>query len=203
MAAADPLAAARDEVRCPTLHHVNLKTVRLQELIDWYGVVLGMRVYFRFEGGAWLSNDAANHRIALLTSPAMADDPDKLTHTGMHHFAFEYRDVDELLGTYERLRPQGIVPHACLDHGMTTSFYYVDPDGNSVELQADNFGGDWALGSEFVRSSPDFAANPIGVQLDPDRMVVARREGMSPEELHRRGRAGDFIPGAPLDLRLP
>jgi catechol-2,3-dioxygenase len=34
------------------------------------------------------------------------------------------------------------VPQACLDHGMTLSFYYVDPDGNAVELQCDVF-GDW------------------------------------------------------------
>ena len=50
--------------------------------------------------------------------------------------------MDELLDTYQRLKSDGIVPHGCLDHGMTTSFYYVDPDGNSVELQCDNFGGD-------------------------------------------------------------
>jgi hypothetical protein len=25
----------------PTFHHVNLKTTRLQEMIDWYGVVIG------------------------------------------------------------------------------------------------------------------------------------------------------------------
>jgi catechol 2,3-dioxygenase len=200
----DPLADAEATVLVPALHHVNLKTVRLQEMIDWYVAVVGMRVHYAFEGGAWLSNDAANHRLALLTSSAMADDPDKVLHTGMHHSAFEFGGtVDDLLGTYERLRKQGIVPHACLDHGMTTSFYYVDPDGNSVELQVDNFDGDWSKGTEFVKSSADFAANPIGTPLDPDRMVAARRAGMSPEELHRRGRAGEFMPADPLDLRLP
>jgi catechol 2,3-dioxygenase len=202
--AADPLAHGEATVLVPTLHHVNLKTVRLREMIDWYTTVVGMQVYYEYEGGAWLSNDAANHRLALLTSPAMADDPEKIVHTGIHHSAFEFGgSVDDLLGTYERLRKRGIVPHACLDHGMTTSFYYVDPDGNSVELQVDNFGGDWSKGTEFVRDSPDFAANPIGTALDPDRMVVARRAGMSPEELHRRGRAGEFRPADPLDLRLP
>ena len=94
--------------------------------------------------GAWRSNDQAKHRLALLTAPALRDDPDKLTHTGMHHIGFEYGSLDALLDTYERLKAEGHTPHACLDHGMTTSFYSVDPDGNSVELQSDNFGGDWA-----------------------------------------------------------
>lgn len=200
----DPLARAEAAAPAPALHHVNLKTVRLREMIDWYSTVVGMRLHYEFEGGAWLSNDEANHRLALLTSAAMADDPDKVVHTGMHHSAFEFGgSVDDLLGTYERLRKRGIVPHACLDHGMTTSFYYLDPDGNSVELQVDNFGGDWSKGTEFVKSSPDFAANPIGTPLDPDRMVASRRAGMSPEELHRRGRAGEFSPASRLDLRLP
>jgi catechol 2,3-dioxygenase len=46
----------------PVLHHVNLKTTRLQEMIDWYGLVIGTRVIHQFVGGAWLSNDATTTR---------------------------------------------------------------------------------------------------------------------------------------------
>ena len=65
---------------------------------------------------------------------------------------------------------------------MTTSFYYVDPDGNSVELQYDNF-GDWQASSEWMRTSPEFAANPIGVLVDPAKLVEARAQGASPADL--------------------
>jgi len=187
----------------PVMHHVNLKTVRLQELIDWYGTVLGMSPNFQFPGGAWLTNDAANHRLALLAVPGLSDDPDKIRHTGLHHTAWEYSSMDDLLDTYERLKAEGIVPHGCLDHGMTTSFYYPDPDGNSVELQADNFGGDWAKSSEWMRTAPEFAADPIGTPIDPDQLVEARREGLSAEEIHQRAYAGEYTPDTPLDLRLP
>lgn len=194
--------ASRDgAVLRPTLHHVNLKTTRLREMIDWYGTVVGMDVYYQFPSGAWLSNDEANHRLALLAAPHFVDHPDKLTHTGMHHLAFEYPALHDLLDTYLRLKARGIVPHACLDHGMTTSFYYVDPDGNSVELQADNF-GDWARSSAFVRSAPEFAANPIGRNIDPEQLVAARTAGASPDEIHRRAYAGEFEPETPLDLRV-
>jgi catechol 2,3-dioxygenase-like lactoylglutathione lyase family enzyme len=30
-------------VLTPPLHHVNLMTTRLQEMIDWYGTVVGLR----------------------------------------------------------------------------------------------------------------------------------------------------------------
>ena len=193
---------ATETVLKPTLHHVTLKTTRLLEMIDWYGQLVGLKPSYQFEGGAWLTNDAANHRLALLTHPSITDDPDKLAHSGIHHSAYEYRSMDELLDTYARLEPMRIVPHACLDHGMTTSFYYADPDGNSVELQSDNF-SDWSRSTEYMRTTPEFAANPIGVPVDPELMVAARHAGASSEELHRRAYAGEFEPSAQLDLRFP
>jgi catechol 2,3-dioxygenase len=189
-------------IHTPVLHHVNLKTTRLQAMIDWYGLVVGLRPIHQFPGGAWLSNDEANHRLALLASPDFNDDPDRLTRAGLHHTAFEYASLDELLDTYERLAPQGIAPHACLDHGMTISFYYVDPDGNSLELQADNF-GDWTRSTAFMTDDPAFAENPIGVSLDPAQMAAARAQGSDAPELHARAYAGEFEPDEPLDLRVP
>ena len=126
----------------PTFHHINLKTLRLQEMIDWYATVLGMETQYQFSGGAWLTNDEANHRIALLVSPVLSEDADKLRHTGFHHSAFEYATMGDLLDAYVRLKALGIEPHASLDHGITCSLYYEDPDGNSLELQTDNF---WKL----------------------------------------------------------
>ena len=185
----------------PTLHHVNLKTTRMGQMIDWYGTVVGMTPSFQGSGIAFLSNDAASHRLALLSFPHLVDHPHKLQHTGMHHLAFEYPTLDDLLTTYTRLETQGIRPHACLDHGMTTSFYYVDPDGNSVELQVDNF-GDWARSTAFIRADPAFAANPIGVGIDPDQLISAREAGTSPEVIHRQAYSGAFEPETPLDLRV-
>ena len=75
-------------VPSPTLHHINLKTTRLREMVDWYGMVTGVVVTHLAETGAWLTNDAANHRIALLAVPGLIDDPAKLEHTGMHHSAY-------------------------------------------------------------------------------------------------------------------
>jgi len=186
----------------PRLHHVNLKTIRLQEMIDWYSIVVGMRVHFQFPGGAFLSNDGANHRLALFAWPRLSDDADKLVHTGIHHMAFEYPTLDDLLTTYTRLKVLDLMPHFTVDHGTTTSFYYVDPDGNSVELQCDNF-GDWAQSSEWMRTSPKFAANPVGTTVDPEQMLAARQAGISPAEVHQRAYAGAFPPTRSMDLRVP
>jgi catechol 2,3-dioxygenase len=164
--------------------------------------VVGMEPSWLAPDACWLTNDGANHRLAMLAVPGLRDDPDKIAHTGMHHFAFEYGSYDALLGACEGLIAEGIRPHTVLDHGMTMSFYFVDPDGNSVELQADNF-GDWERSAHWMRTAPEFAANPIGVPVDADRLVAAWREGASAGDLHRRAYAGEFAPGSELDLRLP
>jgi catechol 2,3-dioxygenase len=71
----------------PSLPHVTMKTSRLDETIEWYG--LCTQVQFRNEVAAWTSNDEAHHRIAFLALPGLGDDADKIRHNGMHHCAFE------------------------------------------------------------------------------------------------------------------
>jgi catechol 2,3-dioxygenase len=186
----------------PVLHHVNLKTTRMHELIEWYGKVIGVEVTHLSQGAAWLTNDAANHRLALLAVPGLKDDPDKIEHTGMHHSAYEYPTFDELMNAFDRLRAEGIEPAFCLDHGMTISMYYRDPDGNFVELQADTF-GDWVKSKAHMQTSPEFEANPIGVFFDPARLLAAYKSGQSPNELHRAAMAGKFEPDPIPGIGLP
>lgn len=177
----------------PVLHHVNLKTTQLQAMIDWYGEVTGMRPNHVAAVGAWLTNDAANHRLALLAVPGLADDAAKDVHTGLHHLAFEFDSFADLFDSFERLQGQGIVPEFCLDHGLTISMYYADPDRNLVELQADAY-GDWARSTDYIRQSPVFAANPIGVFFDPAQVLRALRAGGSASALHEAIMAEKFLP---------
>lgn len=184
----DPAAVAK-----PTFHHFNLKTTRLDQMIEFYGTLVGAEVIFRDQTGAWLSNDEANHRIALLSFPNLTEDPEKDTRAGIHHSAFEYRDFEQLNAGYLRLKQMGVVPDFCLDHGMTFSYYYRDPDGNYVELQVDCF-GDWSASTAWMRESPAFHANPIGVFVDPDRVAAACASGESFEQIHARAMAGELAP---------
>jgi len=180
----------------PTFHHVNLKTTRLQQMIDFYRTLVGAEVIFQDQLGAWLSTDDANHRIALLAFPNFVDDPDKETRTGMHHSAFEYASFDELNSNYLRLRDQGITPALCLDHGMTLSYYYADPDGNNVELQVDCF-GDWRRSKEWMQRSDEFKANPIGQFVDPEQVAADSAAGLGFDEIHAKATGGGYAPEQP------
>jgi catechol-2,3-dioxygenase len=148
----------------------------------------------------FVSNDRANHRIAIFSVAALQEDADKHGHVRLQHMAFEYGTIDEFLSSYARIKGLGIEPVFTTDHGPTTSFYYEDPDGNLVELFVDNF-GNWDKSSEFMWSAPEWAANALGTPVDPDKLVAARQSGMARDELHRRAYAGEFPPARPMDPR--
>lgn len=190
------------EIIKPAFHHVTFKTSRLDEMVAWYGLVVGARPTFQDANNAWTTNDEANHRVAFLSTPGLGDDPDKRSHNGIHHSAFEYESFADLMSSYARLRDEGIAPAFSLDHGMTISIYYKDPEGNFVELQCDSY-GDWRQSSEWMRSSPDFASNPIGTFFDPERVYQAHKGGQGFDELHVAMRRGDYQPATTPDLGLP
>ena len=186
----------------PKFHHVTIKTSHLQDMVDWYRAVIGAEVNFQDANNAWMTNDEANHRVAFLSVPGLAEDPDKTGHVGMHHSAFEYDSFSDLMESYERMKAGGILPAFALDHGLTISLYYRDPEHNYVELQSDNF-GDWAKSSEFMRTSKDFQSNPIGTFFDPDRVLDAHKAGRPFEELQPAIRAGQFQPASIPPMGLP
>ncbi|PWE52903.1 biphenyl-2,3-diol 1,2-dioxygenase [Metarhizobium album] len=195
------------------LHHLGVTTANTDAMADWYRTVLGMTIVHQTasanpgQQGApsikstWMTNDEANHRIALVEIPGLEADTERSHHRRVQHFAFEYDTLGDLLGTYLRLKEGGIVPVLCTDAGLQTAFYYQDPDGNTVEINVDNFGNP-LTSSEYIRTSPEFAANPMGAYVDPDKLVAAYAEGTSAWDLHTKARAGEFAPDVPYDPRV-
>jgi catechol-2,3-dioxygenase len=171
----------------------------MQEMIDWYAAVVGVEPVFQAPGIAFLSNDGANHRISMVGNPQFLANPNFRKFVGMHHLAFEYESADDLLDTWRRLHEEyGYKPHVAVHHGMTLSCYYADPENNSVELQADVF-GDWKKSKAWMRTSPQFKADPVGKFVDPAAMLAARAAGVKTKELLRRAYAGEYPPAAPYD----
>ncbi|HEX4056917.1 MAG TPA: VOC family protein [Galbitalea sp.] len=195
--------ATHRPIIAPKLHHTTFTTKRLDEMVAWYENAVGLIPSFHFEEAAWLTNDEANHRIAFLSPPGLKHPDDKGHTTGIHHTAFEFNTFDQWIDNYIRLRDQGIMPFLYLDHGITMSVYYQDPDGNGVEIQVDCF-GNWEDSKQWISSALEFAENPIGAWFDPEKLVEARDQGLDFKEIHRRSRAGEYAPAViPKDIFLP
>ncbi|MCK6211089.1 VOC family protein [Georgenia sp. EYE_87] len=180
-------------ITVPRLHHATFMTLDVDAMVDWYEKVCGLQPVYYSQRAAWLTNDEANHRIALLALPGTKAPVDKPHTAGLHHTAFEYGDFDQWIDNYERLRDLGIRPALCLDHGMTMSMYYVDPDGNGVEIQVDNF-RDWGKSKEWMWASQEFAEDQVGPHFDPEKVLAARRSGLSADEIHEKAYAGELGP---------
>jgi catechol 2,3-dioxygenase-like lactoylglutathione lyase family enzyme len=175
--------------------HVVLKTARYDAVIAWYATVLQARVAFRNDFIAFLTYDDEHHRVAVLNAPD-SPAPEEAA-AGVHHIAYTYADLGELLATYRRLKASGIEPARCINHGPTTSMYYRDPDGLRVELQIDNFATMAECQAYFT--SPDFAENPIGIIFDPEALIRDYEAGVSYDDLIRRPA---LPPGkTPMDMR--
>ncbi len=105
----------------PTLHHFGVETRHLERMIEWYARVVGMVTIYQSSNAlgsedgvsmsaAFVSNDRANHRMAIFSTPELKADTDKHAHAKLQHVAFEYATIDDLLNTYTRLKGLLIEP---------------------------------------------------------------------------------------------
>lgn len=171
-----------------------LKTGRLDEMKAWYETLLQVAPFFEHApaeestpgdyGGQTRASDLRmcffrlsldypwTQTIGLFEEPGTALDPAR-TAPGLHHMQLMAADLDDLCAQYERLRAAGMRPHRSADHGPMTSVYYRDPDGNNVEITAQNFPTVETM-VEFM-ASDEFKANPSGAEIDPEAFVASRR----------------------------
>jgi catechol 2,3-dioxygenase-like lactoylglutathione lyase family enzyme len=165
--------------------HVVYMTRRYEEMIAWYCEVFEATVVYSNPALAFLTYDDEHHRFAFANLDAMKPDGDGVDdrgEIGVNHVAYTYASAGDLLDTYARLKSAGIVPYWPIHHGTTLSLYYRDPDGNRMEFQVDC--GSAAQANQFMASEA-FAANPVGVVIDPEALLERRRAGASEDELVR------------------
>jgi catechol 2,3-dioxygenase-like lactoylglutathione lyase family enzyme len=164
------------------LAHFVLRTSRYKELVEWYKTVLGAHAVFENEFLTFISYDEEHHRVAIIDMKDLGGQSDGVV--GVHHIAFTYKSLTELLGNYEKLKNLGIVPVYNINHGPTTSLYYEDLDRNQLEFQVENY--ETVEESSKFFYSEAFAENPVGVEFDPDELLGRLRAGVPEHELKRR-----------------
>ena len=177
------------------LAHVVFRTSRYPDVIAWYKTVLNAQIAFSNDVLTFLSYDEEHHRVAVINMPNLEPRSEKAA--GLHHVAFTFASLADLMATYARLRDLNIRPVFVINHGPTTSLYYEDPDNTNVELQIDNYDS-IAEATEFFYSDA-FAENPIGVEFDPEDLLARFAAGESEAELKRRPQSG---PRGLSDIKL-
>ena len=131
--AAPPLAAA---TRVGT---VDLTVTDLDRSIAFYGDVLGLQLRERSGDRAALGA-GGDDLIVLLERPAAGRSG---RHAGIYHAALLYPSRLELARVLQRLALSRTPIEGASDHGMSWAIYLPDPDGNGVELAADQPRSAW------------------------------------------------------------
>lgn len=165
------------------LAHVVYQTRRYEEMLNWYQQVFEAKVVYQNPAFAFLTFDDEHHRFAFANMAAFKPDgvaPGERADTGVNHVAYTFANAGDLLENYARLKQAGIRPYWRVHHGMTLSLYYRDPDGNRMEFQVDTCTVEQA---NAYMLSEAFAANPIGVEIDPEALLAQYRSGASAAQL--------------------
>ena len=179
------MAAGR--VKSPSkLAHVVFRTNNYHAMVEYYKLFLGADVSYENDILCFLRYDDEHHRIAIIGLPGTTG---KVTESsGLHHTAFSFDTLDDLMLSYTQRKELGIKPSWCVNHGPTTSIYYKDPDGNEIETQVDNF--DTADEANQFMASKSFAENPIGTDFDPEELIKRINSGEDHRILKRRVEIG-------------
>ena len=124
-------------IQARKLGHVVLKVRDVQASKTFYSRVLGLQVAHedRQRGAVFLSFGTEHHDLALFQL-ATGDTP-AATQPGLHHMAWQIESFEALQDAHRELGRLGIAVESTVDHNVTRSVYFHDPDGNRVELYCD------------------------------------------------------------------
>ncbi|OCL04423.1 Glyoxalase/Bleomycin resistance protein/Dihydroxybiphenyl dioxygenase [Glonium stellatum] len=181
------------------LAHVVLRTNNFKTMVNFYKTFLGAKANYENEFLSFLTYDNEHHRIAIAALPGTGP---KTTKTcGLEHIAFTFT-FEDLFLAYRQRKARGIEPSWCVNHGVTTSIYYHDPDGNMLETQVDSFSTPEEA-TAFMMSK-EFAENPIGADFDPEDHIARLKRGESIASILKRPNVGprgpDSLPPRMLGL---
>ncbi|KAK5688026.1 hypothetical protein LTS10_000004 [Elasticomyces elasticus] len=170
-----PMAARPRPV---SLAHVVLRTTKdsYRKMLWFYKEFLNAEVVMEEENFVFLAYDHEHHRIGILYTPeTQAKSGDR---AGLEHVSFTFATLTAMARVYQYMKELDVEPYWAVNHGMTSSMYYRDPDGNKFEMQVENF--DSADEANAFVAGPLFKQNPIGTDIDPPSWAERILRDMKP-----------------------
>lgn len=156
--------------------HLVLNVTDVERSTKFYRDVVGFQVArYRPDGtGAFLTCGVIHHNLALFKAPPGAQ-PYQKGHIGLNHFAFKIDSYAALQEAHTRLVSEGAAIDHIVDHGMTRSVYFLDPDGIMMELFCNTFATE-EEGLAFMKATPG-QATPLDIAADePPRPVIPQTD---------------------------
>jgi catechol 2,3-dioxygenase len=129
------------KVKIRRTSHLTLRCKDLAASQAFYEGVLNLFPIGEDERGrVYLAGDPDTRTPVLALEQAAHGDgpaPTPKTMYGLEHFAMEVGSLNQLKALYRRFKDGGIEVDHTQDHGITNSVYFIDPDGNLIEIYHD------------------------------------------------------------------
>lgn len=105
----------------------------------FYRDILGWKEVGAYsETAAAFSSGRTHHELLLLKAGANAAPTPGKPRVGLYHFGLKIGETDDELRAAVALLRENDVPIVGMsDHGVTHSVYFLDPDGNEIEIYID------------------------------------------------------------------
>jgi catechol 2,3-dioxygenase len=125
-------------IKIERIGHLVISVRDLKKSLDFYTRVLGLRVMGEIPGVAFLSAGGRDHHEIALAEIGPDTEKARINQVGLVHFAFRLRTEEDLVEAYETLQREGAQIAYTVNHGVTKSVYFLDPDGHELEVYVDN-----------------------------------------------------------------
>jgi catechol 2,3-dioxygenase len=127
-------------IKADRIGHVVLKVRNLERSRAFYTEVLGMDVMMEIPAipAVFLANNRRDHHEIALFEVGPAAEGLQANQIGLAHVAFRLRNEQELRAAYKEFKERHVPISFTVDHGVTKSVYFRDPDGHELEVYCDN-----------------------------------------------------------------
>ncbi len=169
-----------------SIGHFGIRTTpdKFEAMVKWHLDFFGGRCVLRNDKAAFIAWDDEHHRMVIVQDPSHVQITNRPTAATVYHIAFTLNSLADLATSYEQKKARGILPHWPVNHGMSTSMYYLDPDGNEFEMQVNNF--DTSEEALAFMATEEYKQNPIGVDIDIDKFLGRVRSGEDEATIKKR-----------------
>jgi catechol 2,3-dioxygenase len=134
--------------------HVVIKMRDLEAAKRFYRDILGMKITDEREGfGVFFRFHEYHHDIAVFKVAEDAALPQK-NQVGLAHIALVADSFATVKSMYQRLKEHNVPIVRTVDHGITKSVYFQDPEGNELEIYCEAPGVDWREVDTIIKADP-------------------------------------------------